>query len=86
MGIFLVRIFWIGTLGLRKDQPLALNAGYLMVIYIMEYEAGKVGLELDDTAQYLVDRLPDAEARMIRADSARPESVCLFKTKRFATY
>ncbi|MDO9755023.1 phage terminase large subunit, partial [Glaesserella parasuis] len=47
-------------------------------LYI-EYEAGKVGLELDDTAQYLVDRLPDVQTHTIRADSARPESISYLK-------
>jgi phage terminase large subunit len=38
-------------------------------------EAGKVGLELDDTAQYFIDRMPGIERHAIRADSARPESI-----------
>ena len=38
-------------------------------------EAGKVKLELDDTAQFLIDRIPGIERHVIRADSARPESI-----------
>ena len=38
-------------------------------------EAGKVGLELDDTAPFLIDRLPGIERHTSRADSARPESI-----------
>ena len=43
-------------------------------LYI-EYEAGKVGLELDDTAEYLCERIPNAQRYAMRADSARPESI-----------
>jgi phage terminase large subunit len=42
-------------------------------------EAGKVGLELDDTAQYFIDRMPGIERHAIRADSARPESISYLK-------
>lgn len=41
----------------------------------IEYEAGKIGLELDDTAKYLMERLPGIEKHVIRADNARPESI-----------
>jgi phage terminase large subunit len=42
-------------------------------------EAGKVGLELDDTAQFFMDRMPGIERHAIRADSARPESISYLK-------
>lgn len=42
-------------------------------------EAVKVGLELDHTAQFLTERLPDIERHVIRADSARPESISYLK-------
>lgn len=41
----------------------------------IEYEAGAVGLELDDTAEFINQRIPDFGKRKIRADSARPESI-----------
>lgn len=44
------------------------------VLYV-EYDAGKVGLELDDTAQYFISRVPDIERHVVRADNARPESI-----------
>lgn len=47
-------------------------------LYI-EYEAGKIGLEIDETAGYIIERLPDAEKHAIRADSARPESISYLK-------
>lgn len=43
-------------------------------LYI-EHEAGKVGLELDDTASFILDKIPGFGSRTIRADSARPESI-----------
>lgn len=47
----------------------------------IEYEAGKVGLELDDTAPFLIRRIPGIEKHVIRADSARPESISFLKRK-----
>lgn len=40
----------------------------------VEYEAGKVGLEIDQTAAYIKRHIPGIENYTIRADSARPES------------
>jgi phage terminase large subunit len=37
--------------------------------------AGRVGLELDETAKFAADHLPGIEKHVIRADSARPESI-----------
>jgi phage terminase large subunit len=42
-------------------------------LYI-EYEAGKVGLEIDQTAEFVKAKIPGIEKHSIRADSARPES------------
>jgi len=38
-------------------------------------EATKIGLELDDTAEFIKARIPGIEKHTIRADSARPESI-----------
>lgn len=46
----------------------------------VEYEAGKVGLENDDIAQYMIDRLPGIELHAVRADSARPETISHVKS------
>lgn len=48
------------------------------VLYI-EHEAGKVGLELDDTAKFLIERLPGIEHHTVYADNARPESISHLK-------
>lgn len=38
-------------------------------------EAGRVALELDDTASFITSRMPTIAMHNIRADSARPESI-----------
>jgi phage terminase large subunit len=38
-------------------------------------EAGRVGLELDDTAPFVLGRMPLMSQHAVRADSARPESI-----------
>jgi len=43
-------------------------------LYI-EHEAGKVGLENDSIAKYMIERLPGIEQHVVRADSARPETI-----------
>ena len=41
----------------------------------IEHEAGKVGLENDDIAKFLIARVPGIERHKVRADSARPETI-----------
>lgn len=43
-------------------------------LYI-DKEAGKVALELDDTAKFLKERIPGIDRQLVIADSARPESI-----------
>ena len=43
-------------------------------LYI-EYEAGEIGLEIDKTANFLKAGLPGVESHVLRADSARPETI-----------
>lgn len=43
-------------------------------LYI-DKEAGKVGLELDDTAKFLKEHIPGIDKHEVIADSARPESI-----------
>lgn len=47
-------------------------------LYIAK-EAGKVGLELDDTAAFIKRAMPGIESYVIRADNARPESISYVK-------
>ncbi|MEJ2800622.1 phage terminase large subunit [Comamonadaceae bacterium PP-2] len=46
----------------------------------VEYEAGKVGLENDDIAKFMIARLPGIEKHAVRADSARPETISHVKS------
>lgn len=41
----------------------------------VEHEASKVGLENDDIAEFMIQRLPGIEMHVVRADSARPETI-----------
>lgn len=47
----------------------------------IEYEAGKVGLENDDIADFMIQRLPGIEKHVIRSDSARPETISHVKSR-----
>jgi len=47
----------------------------------IEREAVKQHLELDDTAEFLMDRLPEIEKQSVRADNARPESISYLSRK-----
>lgn len=47
-------------------------------VYI-DAEAGQVGLELDETAKFLQERIPGIEKHEVIADSARPESISHLK-------
>jgi len=44
------------------------------VLYV-EYAAGTVGLEIDDTEQYMVERIPNWDTLHVRCDNARPETI-----------
>lgn len=41
----------------------------------VDWEAGATGLEIDATAAHLRERIPGIEKHVVRADSARPESI-----------
>lgn len=47
-------------------------------LYVYQ-ECGKVGLELDDTAYFMEQNIPKVGDYVIRADSARPESISYLK-------
>jgi phage terminase large subunit len=47
-------------------------------LYIYK-SCGRVGLELDDTAPYILRNMPEAAEYKIRADNARPESISYVK-------
>lgn len=61
--------------GFAQDPTAAIEC-YLNndCVYIRR-EAGRVGLEIDDTPAFLRERMPLIEQHTVRADSARPESI-----------
>lgn len=61
--------------GFAQDPTAAVKCWVRGECLYVEHEAGKVGLELDDTAEFLTQRIPDIGAHYVRADSARPESI-----------
>lgn len=62
--------------GFSQDPTAAVRVWIHADCLWVEYEAGKVGLELDDTAAFIKERIPNfGTGRPVRADSARPESI-----------
>lgn len=61
--------------GFSQDPTTAVKCWVWDDCLWIEHDAGAVGLELDDTAQFLTERVPDINRYKVRADSARPESI-----------
>lgn len=65
--------------GFSQDPTTAVKCWIHDGTLYVEHEAGRVGLELDETAPYLAERIPDIARHTVRADSARPESISYLK-------
>jgi len=65
--------------GFSQDPTTAGDCFIKNDILYLRTEATKVGLELDDTARYVIDRVPKISEYVVRADSARPESISFLK-------
>jgi phage terminase large subunit len=65
--------------GFAKDPTTAVRCYIRGRELYIRNECGKVGLELDDTAPFVKERIKDIERFAIRADSARPESISYLK-------
>ncbi|ARB76495.1 PBSX family phage terminase large subunit [Pasteurella multocida] len=65
--------------GFAKDPTAVVKCWVFDNDLYIEYEAGKTGLELDHTAGFVRERVPDVEKHILRADSARPESISYLK-------
>lgn len=61
--------------GFSQDPTAAVQCWIHGDCLYIEHEAGKVGLELDHTADFICERIPNFEKETVRADSARPESI-----------
>lgn len=65
--------------GFAQDPTAAVRCWIYGDELFVEYEAGKIGLELDETAPFLMKNIPDFERYVERADSARPESISFLR-------
>lgn len=65
--------------GFAQDPTAAIRCYIYDGCLYIRNEAGKTKLELDDTTQFVVDRIPEFEKYATRADSARPESISYLK-------
>lgn len=60
--------------GFSQDPTAAVRCWVHDDCLYIDAEAGGVGVELDDTAAMVLEKMPEAARHVIRADSARPES------------
>lgn len=67
--------------GFAQDPTTAVRCWIHDAMLYIEMEAGRAGLELDDTVPYLKQRIPGIEKYVTRADSARPESISHVRRK-----
>lgn len=68
-----------GDFGFSQDPTAAVQCWIDGDRLYVSHEAGKVGLELDHTASFVTDRIPDFEKYVTRWDNARPESISYLK-------
>src|SRR5690606_11380082 len=61
--------------GFANDPTAAIRSYVWDDKLFISHEAVKVGLELDDTPEFIKKRIPEFEKWDARADSARPESI-----------
>jgi len=64
-----------GDFGFAQDPTAAVRCWIKDDQLFIEYEAGRVGLELDDTAPFVTRRIPDFDKHATRWDNSRPESI-----------
>lgn len=67
--------------GFSQDPTAAVQCYIADDILYIYKEAGRVGLELDQTPDYIKRHLTDVDKYVIRADCARPESISYCKRK-----
>lgn len=67
--------------GFSQDPTVATKSWVHDGRLYIEHEAGRVGLENDDIAPYMIERVPEIELHRVRADSARPETISHVKKR-----
>lgn len=68
-----------GDFGFSQDPTAAVRCYIVDDVLYISHEAGRVALELDDTAMFMTDRIPGFADYMTRWDNARPESISHIK-------
>lgn len=68
-----------GDFGFSQDPTAAVRCWIDGDRLLVSHEAGKIGLELDHTADFVTKRIPDFERHPTRWDNARPESISFLK-------
>ena len=61
--------------GFAQDPTAAVRCWVYDNCLWIDYDYTEIGLELDATAQALIEAIPDIEQHTVRADCARPESI-----------
>jgi phage terminase large subunit len=67
--------------GFSQDPTAGVKCWVFNRCLYIEHEAGQVGLELDDTSEFINGEITGFENHTIRADCARPESISYLKRK-----
>lgn len=65
--------------GFSQDPTVCIRCWLHDNTLYIDYEAGKVGLELDHTPDYFIKRIPNLRNAIIRCDSSRPDSISYLK-------
>jgi phage terminase large subunit len=68
-----------GDFGFSQDPTAAVQCWIDDSRLYVSHEAGRVGLELDHTAEFITSRIPEFEKHATRWDNARPESISYLK-------
>ena len=71
--------YYGGDFGFSQDPTAAVKCWLHDGNVYIEREAYKTGLELDDTASYVLERIPGFDQEVSRWDNARPESISHLK-------
>ena len=61
--------------GFANDPLAAIRMWRFGKSLYIEYAVGTVGIDIDDTEQYILERVPDWDRYNVRCDNARPESI-----------
>lgn len=67
--------------GFAQDPTAAVKCWVHDARLYIEHEAGAVGIELDDIASYVKQRIEGIERYVMRGDSARPETISFLQRK-----